>query len=146
MLKKIFLFITTLILLIGCSNVDPKKEFYNDSIVIEVEFDTLIESFQDGFLDISIWKYDEKEGKKNIKLVRDLLIKDVKHKKGKRTIKKYLVNLEEPFDEKLTYYVLLKVYKDSDKNGEMEVIHGKSLRDNMGEIRTDLKEVRFFVR
>ncbi len=142
MLKKIILGIFTISIFVGCSGVEAKKNFYNNSLMVQLNFAKTLPSFESGFADISIWKYKNKDDVSNIKTV---IYEHIEHSQGDDTKKKLLINVDEAFEEDYNYYVLLKIYKDSNKDGKMEVIQGKSFGKNNGTINKTIKEISFFI-
>ncbi len=144
MLKKIILGVFTIFILVGCSGVEAKEGFYNNSVMIQLDFSEGLTTFENGFADITIWKY--KVGEEKIaSSVKSIIYDNIEHSQGNNTKKRLLINVSEPFEEEYNYYVLLKIYKDSNRDGRMEVIYGKSFGKNNGVISNKIKEVRFYI-
>lgn len=98
------------IFLFGCSNIDKKEHYYNNSVKINAVFNKTIESFEKAYVRISLWT-SEKD------LLEERYIYDLSHKEGNTNNKKLLVNFKNYNND---YVVELELFADTNNDGIFE--------------------------
>lgn len=127
--------------LISCSGIEMKRSFFTNSIFVEVEFGESYESFEDGIIEIIIWKSDKEEKY----IIAREKINNLFHEKGRKTLRRYIINLRESFHKEFEYYIYLKVYKTALDGDYIKLIYDGDLRNNQRRISELIKEVRFII-
>lgn len=122
-MKKFFF--AFLFLMAGCSNIDKKEYYYNNSVKMNVIFDQGIDSFKDGYLKIYL------NSKNNTNLIEERYIYDISHEKDDTHNKKILVNFN-----KLNYKetnVQIELYADTNLDNILECYKAR-LKENKSNI------------
>ena len=118
-MKKYLFFL--LLFLASCSNIDKKEHYYNNSIRINVIFNKNLETFERGYLKISLFSKEQE-------LIETRYIYDINHKYGYTNNKKLLVNFRN-YEKGNGYYTLVELFVDIKNNGVYENYKG-ILREN----------------
>lgn|GEM_PF-6895967 len=139
---KAVIILLTILFFISCSGIEMKRTFFNNSIFIEVEFNEVYESFENGVVEIVILK---KENEKN-EVISKEKVNSLVHNKGKKTIRRYIINTKENLKNEFEYYIYLKVYKNFYDEKYMELIYDGDFKDNERRISELIKEVRFIIK
>ena len=126
---------------ISCSGIEMKRSFFTNSIFIEVEFSEFYKSFNNGVVEIIIYKKNNEEKE----IISQEKLNNLVHEKGRRTIRRYIINAKESFDNKFEYYIYLKIYSSSHDEKYLELIYDGDFKDNERRISELIKEVRFII-
>lgn len=105
-------FLVFLFLLVGCTNIDKKEYYYNNSVRVNVIFRQELNSFRDGYL--KIYLISKRDGS----IIDERYIYDISHNKDDTHNKKILVNFN-----KINYKeteVQLELYADTNLNSVAE--------------------------
>lgn len=139
-MKTVIIFLTALFF-ISCSGIEMKRTFFNNSIFIEVEFNEVYESFENGIVEITIYKKHNEDKE----IISQEKVNNLIHEKGKKTIRRYIINTKDSFNNKFEYYIYLKVYKNFHDEKYIELIYDGDFKDNERRISELIKEVKFII-